>query len=81
MSFNQAGITRLSQLTTDGPWCWEYSTSDPLADVVDNYFNTMLYVRPGDIMAITASDGKKLVGLYGANYMTKIANGVTSFLG
>lgn len=81
MAFDQAGLTGLGKVTDDGPWYWQYSTTDAIAEVVDGYFNGNLGIRPGDLVAVTAVDGKRLCAIYGAGNVAKIANGVTSFFG
>lgn len=67
MSFNPANVTKIAALQLeDGTLLrrFTYSTSDNLSDVDDaNYFDaakTTGLLRGGDLLAITANNGKSL---------------------
>jgi hypothetical protein len=74
MSFNLANLTPVQFVAGNQllPIVWDYSTSDNIADVeVSTYFDAAAKnLRIGDIIRVTANDGKAIYYVDGTTVVT-----------
>jgi len=83
MAFNAANLVFVEQGSPDSAAIWRYSTSDTLAAVEETsplyFYGAAGSLRYGDVIGVTASDGKRIYTTYGIGPGLRFCANVSTF--
>jgi hypothetical protein len=83
MAFNAANLVYVAQATPNSAAIWRYSTSDALSVVEESsplYFGAAEgYLRTGDILGVSANDGKRIYTTSGVGPALQFCADVDAF--